>query len=257
MFFVHDIGNSNVDIGIYDGEKLVFMTKLATDKKRTAEQYALEVDSLLKIKGIDINKIEGSIISSVVPELTFVIKKAVSILTGINSIVLGPGVKSGINIKIDNPAELGADLVAGAVGAISKYPVPCLVMDLGTATKISVIDENGNYRGVMITSGVAVSMKALAGSASLLSSVDITSSNIPAYGTNTTASLQSGFITGTAAMLDGMVDRIEESLGTSIKSLVATGGLSGLVIGHCKKEIVHEPTLLLDGLRIIYNRNKK
>lgn len=257
MLSVFDIGNSNINIGLFEDEKLVFTTKLATDRVRTAEQYALEIHSLFAIAGYNTKQIDGAVVSSVVPEITHSIASAVNYLTGINAVILGPGVKNGLDIKIDNPAQLGADLVAGAVAAVNKYPLPCLVMDLGTATKISVLDEKGAYRGCTIAAGVGVSMKALSGTASLLSSVDMPTGECPPYGTNTVASMHAGFIMGTAAMLDGMSDRIEQSLGVKIASRVATGGFAKDVVRYCRQDVTVEPDLNLDGLRIIYEKNKK
>ena len=257
MLSVYDIGNTNINIGLFEGKNLVFTTKLATDRIRTAEQYALEINSLLGIGSLSVKSIDGAIISSVVPELTGIISDAVRLLTGISAMVLGPGLKNGLNIKIDNPAQLGADLVAGAVAALNKYPLPCLVMDLGTATKISVLDKNGAYRGCMITAGIGVSLKALSGSASLLSSIEMPTGVCPAFGTNTVASMQAGFIVGTAAMLDGMTDRIEKALGEKIACCVATGGYAKAAVGYCESKIELDPDLNLDGLRIIYEKNKK
>lgn len=257
MLSVYDIGNTNINIGLFEGKNLVFTTKLATDRIRTAEQYALEINSLLTIRGLSVKDIDGSIISSVVPELTGIVFDAVKLLTDIDSMILGPGIKSGLNIKIDNPAQLGADLVAGAVAALNKFELPCLVMDLGTATKISVLDKNGAFRGCMITAGIGISLKALSGSASLLSSIDMPTGVCPVYGTNTVASMQAGFIVGTAAMLDGMRDRIEETLGEKIASCVATGGYAKAVVGYCRHNVTLESDLNLDGLRIIYEKNRR
>jgi len=241
---------------MFDGDALRCVTRLATDKKRTAEQYAVEIYTIFSLKGADLSSVDGAVISSVVPELTSAIRGAVRILTnGVEAKVLGPGLKSGMNIRIDNPAQLGADLVAGAVGAKSRYPLPCLVLDLGTATKISVIDSNGVYRGCTIGAGIGVSMNALAGSASLLHSIELGTNECPVIGTNTVASMQAGFILGTACMLDGLCERIEEKLGEEVKSIVATGGLAEHVIRHCRKTVSYEPDLVLYGLKDIYDKN--
>lgn len=256
MLLTVDIGNTNITIGLYDGGSLEFLIRLASDSKRTAEQYAVEISSVALLEKASLDKVTGAIISSVVPELTGVIKNAIKILTGINAKVLGPGLKSGLNIKIDNPAQLGADLVAGAVAAINSYPLPCLVMDLGTATKISVIDKDGVYRGCTISAGVGISLKALAGSASLLPTVNLDTEKCPSFGTNTVASMQAGIILGTAAMLDGLCDRIEEALGEKIKTVVSTGGLCYNITRHCRRKNICEPNLILEGLRIIYSKNQ-
>lgn len=255
MLLATDIGNTNLTIGLYDNEKKIFISRLATDKSRTAEQYALELSGIAQLNKTSLKTVDGAIISSVVPELTEVIKNAILLLTGVRAKVLGPGLKSGLNIKIENPAQLGADLVAGAVAAVNNYELPCLVLDLGTATKISVIDKTGAYRGCTISAGVGISLNALAGSASLLPSVDLNTEKCPAYGTNTISSMQAGIILGTASMLDGLCDRIEESLGDKIGSVVATGGMAGVITKHCRRKSFLEPDLVLDGLRLIYGKN--
>lgn len=255
MLLTIDIGNTNVTIGLFDEKKLKFVLRLSTDTKRTAEQYALEIKAIAELNGEDMKNIDGAIISSVVPELTSALKRAVKMLTGTSAMVLGPGIKSGLNIKIDNPAQLGADLVAGAVAAIDKYKLPCLVMDLGTATKISVIDSNGVYRGCTISAGVGISLDALAGSASLLPTVNLDLDTCPSFGTNTVQSMQAGIILGTSSMLDGLCDRIEESLGEKIATVVSTGGNAENITKHCRRKTIFERDLILEGLRLIYNKN--
>lgn len=256
MLLTADIGNTNLTIGLYDSEKLTFLARLATDRDRTSEQYAVEISQIMALEKKSVSDIDGAIISSVVPELTGAIKRAVFILTGVVPRILGPGLKSGLNIKIDNPAQLGADLVAGAVAAVNLYKLPCLVMDLGTATKISVIDKDGTYRGCTISAGVSISLKALADSASQLPTVNLDTDKCPAFGTNTVTSMQAGIILGTASMLDGLCERIEESLGQKVETIVSTGGLAENISRHCKKVTVCEPNLILEGLRIIYEKNK-
>lgn len=255
MLLTIDVGNTNTTIGFYDGKELVFTARLSTDSKRTADQYAAELRSVAALGNVPLTAVDGSIISSVVPDITATLKKAVTIACGVNSRVLGPGLKSGLNIRIDNPAQLGADLVAGAVAAIASYELPCLVMDLGTATKISVIDADGIYRGCTISAGVAISLKALAGSAAQLPTVDLDINVCPAFGTNTVSSMQAGIILGTASMLDGLCDRIEESLAQTIKTVVSTGGLARDITKHCRRHHVYDPDLILRGLRIIYEKN--
>jgi type III pantothenate kinase len=255
MLLAIDIGNTNMTVGFYDDKKLVSTVRLSTDSRRTADQYAVELGAVAGLQKIDITNVDGAIISSVVPDLTASVKKAVKLLCGVNAKVLGPGLKNGLNIRIDNPAQLGADLVAGAVAAISSYELPCLVMDLGTATKISVIDSNGVYRGCTISAGVAISLKALAGSAAQLPTVDLDINVCPSYGTNTILSMQAGIILGTASMLDGLCDRIEESLGEKIATVVSTGGYAEQITKHCRRKHIFVPSLILDGLRIIYEKN--
>ena len=255
MLLAVDIGNTNILSGVFDGSKLIFTSRLASDKKITSDQYALLLDGISKLRGFNMKQVDGVIISSVVPELTGLIKDAIFELTGINALVLGPGVKSGLRIKIDNPAQLGADLVAGAVGAVDKYPLPCLIIDLGTATKISVLDSTGAFRGCTISAGVGISLNALSDAASLLPDIEIDIPHCVAYGTNTISSMQAGVILGNASMIDGMCDKIEEFLGEKVSSIVATGGYADNIIKYCNRHIHSEPELILHGLRVIYSKN--
>jgi type III pantothenate kinase len=167
--------------------------------------------------------------------------------------MLGPGVKTGLNIKIDNPAQLGADLVAGAVGALDSYTMPCVVIDMGTASTISVLDRNGTFLGGAIAAGVRLTLKALTENTAQLTSIPIEAPK-SIIGANTVECMQSGLVYGTAAMLDGMLEKIEEELGET-PTFVATGGLSKEIITHCKKDIIYNENLLLDGLRAIYDKN--
>lgn len=257
MLLTIDIGNTNVTVGVYKEKELVFLTRLATDTRRTGAQYALELNQIASLSGLSMQKVTGAIISSVVPELTDVLCQAVHMLCGKQAKVLGPGLKNGLNIKIDNPAQLGADLVAGAVAAVNRFLLPCLVIDLGTATKISVLDKKGNYRGCTISAGVGLSLKALATSAAQLPTVNLDVSSCPAFGTNTVSSMQAGILLGTASMLDGLCDRIEEELGEPVATIVTTGGRAGTIAKYCKKKNICEPNLVLDGLRIIYEKNQR
>ena len=255
MLLTVDIGNTNIAYGLFDNDKIVFRAKVATEKKMTSDQHAITLSAVAQMNKILLSDVDGAIISSVVPELTAHVKEAISILTGVNAIVLGPGVKSGLPIRIDNPAQLGADLVAGAVGALEMFKPPCLIIDLGTATKISVIDSNGAYKGCTISAGVGISLSALSGSAALLPDINIELEKCTAFGTNTVASMQTGIVLGTAAMIDGMCSRIEESLGVAVKSVVATGGYASDIIKYCKRKISYEPDIVFYGLKTIFEKN--
>lgn len=255
MILATDIGNTNITIGIYDKNDLLFVIRTATDRVKTPDQYAVEIKSMLSLHNADSFSYTGAIISSVVPELTEIIKAAIFTVTGQTSLVIGPGVKTGLNIKIDNPAQLGADLVAGAVGALNKYEMPCLVLDMGTANKISVLDSKGNYRGCTISAGIGISLRALSTGTSQLPAIPL---NAPAnaIGTNTVDSMQSGTVLGSAAMIEGLCARLEENLGEKVKTVVATGGIAGDIIRYCRMDIIHDPDLILDGLRFILEKNK-
>ncbi len=253
MLLAVDIGNTNITLGGFCEGALSFTARLATDTVKTADQYAVEINSLLSLYGLSADGIEDCIIASVVPSVGKSISKAVSKLCHIVPLMLGPGVKTGLNIKIDNPAQLGADLVAGAVGALDAYTTPCVVIDMGTASTVSVLDKNGTFLGGVIAAGVRLTLKALAENTAQLPSIPIEAPR-SVIGANTAESMQSGLVFGAAAMIDGLLERITEELGTT-PTVVATGGLSKEIITHCKSNIIYDENLLLDGLRVIYEKN--
>lgn len=254
MLLTVDIGNSHITLGVFNGEELCFTARMATDTKRTQDLYAVDINGIMDLYKAQKEQITGSIICSVVPEITDSIARAIKKVVGIDSMILGPGIKTGVNIKIDNPAQLGADLVAGAAGALRLYPTPCIIFDLGTATTISVLDKNGDFLGGSICAGVRITLDALATKTSLLPHVNIEKPKSP-VGTNTVASMQSGLIYGTAAMMDGMADRIEEQLGEKAV-LIATGGLAATILPACKRQYIYNDNLLLEGMRFIYEKNQ-
>ncbi len=254
MLLALDLGNTNLTVGAFCEETLVCECRMATDRTRTGDQYAIDLLDMLRLYGIDEHEIDGAIISSVVPGLDKVLSDAVKRVTGVTPLLVGPGIKSGMNIRIDNPAQLGADLLVGAVAAVSKYGVPCIVWDLGTATTVSVVDAEGVFRGGAIMPGVGTSLDSLVTTASLLPRIRV---EAPAHvvGTNTIDSMKSGVVFGTAAMLDGMCDRIEQELDMTA-TVVVTGGLGGEIAAQCHHDVVYDGRLLLDGLRLIYVKNR-
>lgn len=254
MLLAIDIGNTNITLGAYDENVLNFTARLSTDTKKTADQYAVEIKDILELHGQNYSRIEDCIIASVVPSVKEAVSHAVSLLCDIVPLNLGPGVKTGLNIKIDNPAQLGADLVAGAVGAINEYTLPCVIIDMGTASTIFVIDKNGQFIGGAIAAGIHLTLEALCSKTSQLPSVSISAPK-SVIGTNTADCMRSGLIYGTASMLDGMIERIKDELG-EYPTVVATGGLSKEVITYCRNDIIYNENLLLDGLKEIYDRNK-
>ena len=255
MILAIDIGNTNIVIGGFENDNISFTARVATDVLRTEEQYAVEIHQILHLYGYSAKEMEGSIISSVVPQLTTVMKTALRQITGKKPMVVGPGLKTGLNIKLDNPASLGADRVADTVAAISEYPLPLLVVDMGTATTMSVINEKEEFIGGAIMPGLRLSLEALSSKASLLPHIDL----IPpksVIGRNTVDAMDSGIIYGAASMLDGMIDRIQQELGQPVQA-VATGGLSKKVTPYCRHSIIQDPNLLLKGLRILYYKKVK
>ena len=253
MLLVLDIGNTNICLGVFDGDRLVMNSRTATDRQKTDDQFAIEIRNIFNLHNIDSSEIEATVISSVVPEITKSIKHAAEMITGKSVMTVGPGIKTGLNILIDDPAELGADLVVGAVAAAEEYPLPAFVVDLGTATKIYVVDEKHGYRGGTIAPGIALSLEALTKSASLLPSISLEAPK-KICGTNTIESMQAGIVTGTAAMIDGLIDKLSEEMGEP-RSIITTGGLSDFLASVCSHEMIHDGELLLKGLRQIYIKN--
>lgn len=256
LIIAADIGNTNITLGFFesDSDTPVCISRMATHRHRTAEQYAIELRAIFELENIG-TTFEGAIIGSVVPELTRIFKNAIQKVTGCDAIIVAAGVKNGLKIATDNPKEVGADLVAGAVGALGKYELPCLVMDLGTATKLSLIDENGVFAGCTIAPGIGISLDALSMRTSQLPAIELSAPE-HALGTNTIDCIKAGTVFGNAAMLDGMATRIEKELGKPIKTLVATGGLAKEIVACCEKEIIYNKDLVLQGLLIIHKKNR-
>lgn len=253
MLLAIDIGNTNITLGLFEDDLLKITARLSTDQRKTADEYAIDIKDVLALHGEESSHIEDCIISSVVPSVGSAVSSAVTTLCHTVPLMLGPGVKTGLNIKIDNPAQLGADLAAGAVGALGEYTMPCIIIDMGTATTLSVLDRNGAFLGGVIGAGVRMTMKALAEGTAALPSIGITSPK-SVIGKNTIDCMRSGLVLGAASMLDGLIDRIEEELGEKA-TVVATGGLSKEIVSFCKNDIIYNENLLLDGLRLIYEKN--
>lgn len=254
MILAIDIGNTNIVVGCIDREKTYFIERLSTVRTKTELEYAVDLKTVVDIYHIKRTDIEGCIISSVVPQITNAVKLAAEKVLHKEPMVLGPGVKTGLNIMMDNPGQLGADLVANAVAGIHEYPLPLAIIDMGTASTVSVVDEKKHYVGGMIFPGMGVSLDALTAHASQLSGISIEAPK-RIIGKNTIECMKSGVIYSNAAALDGIVDRIEEELGQKI-TVVATGGLARKIVPHCRREILLDEDLLLKGLLIIYEKNR-
>lgn len=254
MILAIDIGNTNIVVGCIDQEKTYFIERLSTVRTKTELEYAVDLKTVVDIYHIKRTDIEGCIISSVVPQITNAVKLAAEKVLHKEPMVLGPGVKTGLNIMMDNPGQLGADLVANAVAGIHEYPLPLAIIDMGTASTVSVVDEKKHYVGGMIFPGMGVSLDALTARASQLSGISIEAPK-RIIGKNTIECMKSGVIYSNAAALDGIVDRIEEELGQKI-TVVATGGLARKIVPHCRREILLDEDLLLKGLLIIYEKNR-
>lgn len=254
MILAIDIGNTNIVLGCMDGKKRYFTERLSTNKTKMEMEYAIDIRMIMDINGVSPEEIEGAIISSVVPPLTKIIQEALYKIIKKEALVVGPGIKNGMNILMDHPAQIGRDLIAVAVGGIAEYKLPLAIFDLGTATTLCVVDEKKNYIGGMIMPGIKTSLNALAENASQLKEIDLEPPR-RVIGKNTTECMRSGMIYSNAASIDGIIDRVEEELGQTV-TVVATGGLADLIVPFCRRKVLLDKDLLLKGLWVIYNKNK-
>ena len=253
MILAIDIGNSNIVVGCIDDTTTYFVERLSTDNGKTDLEYAIGLKAILELYNISPNSIHGGIISSVVPPLSNTMSRAVEKVIEKAPLLIGPGVKTGLNITIDNPAQLGSDLVVDAVAAMHQYPVPLIVIDMGTATTTSVIDKDKKYIGGVIIPGLRVATDSLISKTSQLPKISLETPP-HAIGKNTIDCMKSGAIFGNAALIDGMIDRIEGELGMTA-TVIATGGLARFILPHCTHSITYDDALLLKGLQIIYKKN--
>lgn len=253
MILVIDIGNTNIMIGCMDGTHLCFSERITTDKKRTALEYTIIFKNVLELYHIDPKQVEGGMISSVVPTLTGCVQYAAQTLIQQKVQVVGPGVKNGLKIQTDNPAQLGSDQVVNAVAALAAYKPPLILVDMGTATTVSVLNKDGAYIGCLIMPGLKSSMESLAGHTEQLTQVSL---ELPKrlIGSNTADCMKSGLLYGHACAIDGLIDRIEKTLKHPC-TIVAAGGFASLVVPLCHHSIIIEPNLALKGLQIIYHKN--
>lgn len=254
MILAIDMGNTNIVIGGIDNDRTYFVERVTTNNGKTDLEYAVNIKSILEIYGISASSIEGAILSSVVPPLNSTILSAVEKICGFRPMLVGSGMKTGLNIIMDNPKTVGSDMIVDAVAAIKEYPCPIIIIDMGTATTMSVVDASGNYIGGVILPGLRVSLDSLSNKTAQLPFISL---DIPrnVIGKNTIDCMRSGIMYGSAAMIDGIIDRMEEELGTT-PSLVSTGGLAKLLVPLCRHSIAYEDDLLLKGLLVLYNKNK-
>ena len=253
MILAVDIGNTNIVIGCIEEEKVYFVERVSTDISKTELEYVVQFKTLLELYRIKMEEITGCIIASVVPPLNNIVKNAMEKLLRITPMIVGPGLKTGLNILMDNPAQVGADLIVNAVAGLKYYGAPIIIIDMGTATTISVVDKNKNYVGGMILPWVKVSLESLVNRTSQLPRISLEAPK-KMIGKNTVDCMKGGIIMGQAASMDGLIERICEELGYPAQ-VVATGGLAGCIIPYCKKEIICDNELTLKGLGIIYNKN--
>lgn len=254
MILAIDIGNTNIVIGCIKDSQILFVERLHMDAKKSELEYAISVKNVLELYGVERKELEGGIISSVVPPVTGTIRNAAAKIIGKELLVVGPGVKTGLDIRIDNPAQLGPGLVVGAVAGIEEYGSPLVIIDMGTATAFTVVNEKRQVIGGMILPGVGVALDSLTSRTSQLPKISLEPPK-KFIGSNTIDCMKSGVLYGNACCIDGMIGRIREELGVS-PEVVATGGLAKRIIPYCREQIRMDDALLLKGLKLIYERNQ-
>ncbi len=254
MLLAIDIGNTNIVLGVYREEELVACWRLATDVHKMADEYAVLLNSLFSNEGLSKSEIKGSAISCVVPPLLPIFQEICREHLKVEPLVVGPGIKTGVRILIDNPRELGADRIVNAIAARRLYGTPAIVIDFGTATTFDVVSREGDYLGGAIAPGIGISAEALYRQAAQLPRIELA---LPkkVIGKNTVTAMQSGVLFGYVALIEGMTERIEEELGEEAK-VIATGGLAGVIARESSTIQVVNPNLTLEGLRLIYEMNR-
>lgn len=255
MLLAVDTGNTSTILGtIEENGTITHVLRLQTNVRRTEYEYAADMYRVLRLAKVSPSAITGAIISSVVPALTENLKKAVKMITGIDAMVVGAGLRTGLDIGLEDPGTIAADFVATAVAAKESYPLPVFIIDMGTATSVTVVNEKGRYLGGAICPGVGISLEALVRDTSLLPAIEIAPPKKP-VGRNTQEAMKSGLFYNTVGGLDGILDHFEEELGAPA-SIVATGSLAAKVVPYCRHDILLDENLLLKGLKIIYDRNR-
>ncbi len=254
MILAIDMGNTNIVIGGIDAAQTYFVERITTNHVKTGMEYAINIKNILEIHNIDKSQVEGTILSSVVPPLNATISSAVKKIFGFRPKLVGSGMKTGLNIIMDNPKTVGSDMIVDAVAASKEYPLPAIIIDMGTATTMSVLDQKGNYTGGVILPGLRVSLDSLSSKTAQLPSISL---DIPqkVIGKNTIDCMRSGIMYGNAGMIDGIIERMEEELGEKA-TVIATGGLSRFVVPLCRHTIIYDEALLMKGLWILYEKNR-
>ena len=255
MLLAIDIGNINILIGGIQDDQIIFKARIATDRTRTSDQYGVEIKNMIEALGSKISDISDCIISSVVPPVFNSVRTGVIKIIGKQPMVVGPGLKTGLNIHVDVPSQVGSDRIVIAVAALAEYQAPLILIDMGTATTIEVVEPENRYLGGVIFPGVKVSLDALTSRAAQLPGISLDQPK-QVIGKNTVDCMRSGTMYGNAAMIDGLVDRMEEELGHK-STIIATGGLARFITPLCKREIIVEKDLLLKGLNLLYKKNKR
>lgn len=256
MILCINVSNSIITLGVFKDDTLLFKTSISSDSNKTAPEYSIILKSIFELYNFEISDITGCIISCVVPSLTTTIKDALTYMYKGKIYVVGPKLKTGLKIKSENPSQIGSSLICQSVALTKKYPMPCLLISMGTALSMFVLDDSGVFIGGAILPGIKISAKALNENTAQLPQIDLSQSPKSVIGTNTTQNVQSGLIFGTASTIDGMINRFKKELGENLYC-VATGDISDIILSHCNSEIVYDENLVLEGLKIIYEKNNK
>lgn len=256
MLLTIDIGNTNIKYGIYKGKELVASFRVSSRISRTADEYGSVLVNLLGDRGIKKADVDGIIISSVIPPLNYTICHMCEYFFGITPLMVGPGIKTGLNVKTDNPKEVGADIIVNSVSAFGKYGGPIVVIDFGTATTFDIIDENCSLLGVVIAPGIKTSLEGLVNNTAQLPMIELDAPE-SVIGKNTKSSMQAGIIFGFSGLVDNIINKIKRKLNKTDLTVVATGGLGEIIAKEVKSITKVDRTLTLDGLRSIYDLNKE
>lgn len=254
MILAVDIGNTNIVVGGIDNKRVLFVERLSTIRTKTELEYAIDLKNIMDLHDICPNIIEGGIISSVVPQITKAVELAAEMIIHCQIMVIGKGINPCIEIQIDNPSQLGSDLIADAVAGLNEYHLPLVIFDMGTANTVCVVDDKGVYRGGMIYPGIGISLESLTSHASQLGGIGLGNPK-QIIGKNTADCMESGIIYSSASAIDGIIDRIKDEFGSNL-TVVATGGMAKKIIPYCRCHIMIDENLLLKGLEIIYMRNR-
>ena len=255
MILTIDVGNANIVIGLVKHDKILFDAKLRTDITKTSDEYCIDLKMLMDVYKIQPEQIQGSIIASVVPQVLNSMQSAVRKLTGKAALVVGPGLKTGLNIQIENPSQTGADLVAGAVAALQEHEAPLIIVDMSSTTTMTVLDKNGTLIGGSIGPGVKMSLDALTDRTALLPGLQLDQPK-KVIGRNTTDCMRSGVMLGAACMVDGMVERMEQELGYRA-TVIATGSIARFIVPMCRRDVIYDKDLLVKGLAALYRENTR
>ncbi len=255
MVLTIDIGNTNIVIGGFIDDSLELVARINTEKNKTEDEYIVLLRDVIFSKGHKLDEIKGAIISSVVPQTTYVLKNALDTTFGIDTIIVSMKINTGISLKYADPNQIGADFICALAGAVQKYELPCLVIDFGTATKTAVINKEKQFIGATIMPGIGISLDSLASRTAQLPNINLNSPPESIMGNNTIDCMKAGIVYGNACMVDGIIKRHKEEIGEDIR-VIATGGFAKHIVKHCKEEIVYDRDLLLDGLNKLYKMNK-